>query len=169
MAEGTIRPPTVKGHWFWGSLLERRDDPLRLFTEAHARLGETVAFPMGPWATVLSISNPDHIKHVLIDAAGKYYKGKGIERMKPLLGEGLLTSEGSFWMRQRRLASPAFHKERIAGFARTMVESTQELIARWTPGQPLDVAHEMMRLALTIATRTLFSSDVSNDADRIGE
>ena len=164
-----IRPPSPRGHWFWGSLLERRDDPLRLFSEAHAKFGETVSFRMGPMVTVISISNPDHVKHVLVDAAGKYYKGKGIERLRPLLGDGLLTSEGSFWMRQRRLAQPAFHKDRVAGFARTMVGATEELVSRWTPGQPIDAAHEMMRLALTIVARTLFSSELSSDVERIGE
>jgi cytochrome P450 len=165
-----VEPPVAEGHWFWGSLLERRRDPLKLFFEAHDRLGETVRFRMGPMIDVLSLTNPDHVKHVLIDAAHKYHKGAGLERARPLLGDGLLTSEGSHWMRQRRLMQPAFHKDRIAGFARTMITETEELVSRWEPtlGQPFDVNEEMMKLALTIVARTLFSTEVAGEAERVG-
>ena len=165
-----VQPPVAEGHWFWGSLLERRKHPLRLFLDAHARHGETVRFRMGPAINVLSLTNPEHVKHVLVDAAGKYHKGAGLDRARPILGEGLLTSEGSFWMRQRRLAQPAFHKDRVAGFAQTMVAATQEMLSRWEAreGQPFDVNGEMMKLALTIVARTLFSTDVAGDAEQVG-
>jgi cytochrome P450 len=86
-----------------------------------------------------------------------------------LLGEGLLTSEGEFHLRQRRLAQPAFHRQRIASYAVTMVEYTDRACDQWRAGETRDIAREMMRLTLAIAGKTLFDADVESEADEIGE
>jgi cytochrome P450 len=96
-------------------------------------------------------------------------KGEGLQRAKRLLGEGLLTSEGEFHLRQRRLAQPAFHRQRIAAYAATMVEYSDRACDRWQAGETRDVAREMMRLTLAIAGKTLFDADVESEADEIGE
>lgn len=85
-----------------------------------------------------------------------------------LVGNGLLTSEGEEWKRQRRLTSPAFHRERIANYAGTMVDYSNRLITNWQDGETRDMHREMMRLTLEIVVRCLFSADVSQDVDEIG-
>jgi cytochrome P450 len=91
-----------------------------------------------------------------------------LERAKVLLGEGLLTSEGAFHTRQRRLVQPAFHRERLAAYAAAMVECASHTRDSWNSGAKYDIAREMNRLTLAIVARTLFSADVSSDADEIG-
>ena len=117
-------------------------------------------------------THPDAVKHVLQDNNQNYVKGEIIGRVKVLIGEGLFTSEGDFWRRQRRLAQPAFHRERIAGFVDTMVRRTAERLDRWEPavrsGEPIDVAAEMNALTLTIVGETLFGRDLSGDAAEAG-
>src|SRR5436190_10991838 len=82
----------------------------------------------------------------------------------PLLGDGLLISEGEFWRRQRRIAAPAFHSRRIADFVATMAACSEAMLTRWrTKTEPFDVSAEMMALTLDIISRTMFSTDVSSD------
>src|SRR5258707_3319636 len=92
-----------------------------------------------------------------------------MRRAKVLLGEGLLTSEGQFHLRQRRLAQPAFHRQRIAGYAATMVGCGETAAARWTDGETRDISEEMMRLTLAIVAQTLFGAEVEQDANEIGQ
>jgi cytochrome P450 len=86
-----------------------------------------------------------------------------------VLGEGLLTSEGEFHLRQRRLAQPAFHRDRIAAYGQSMVEYAERARSSWTDGRSLDLHNEMMRLTLAIVAKTLFSADVETEAAEIGE
>jgi len=109
------------------------------------------------------LSNPTDIEKVLVTNNRNFTKSDFYKRggTYQLLGNGLLTSDGDFWLRQRRLAQPAFHRERIASYAQTMVGYTNDIMAGWQPGQPID-AHEAM-LALTLRTvgKTLFDTDVT--------
>src|SRR5262249_29740695 len=116
--------------------------------------------------------HPDDVKHVLQERHTNFVKGPIIARVKVLIGDGLFTSEGDFWRRQRRLAQPAFHRERIAGFVATMGRSTAERLDGWAPrvasGVPFDVAAEMSALTLTIVGRALFGRDLSGEAAAAG-
>jgi cytochrome P450 len=89
-----------------------------------------------------------------------------------LLGEGLVASDGDYWRRQRRLAQPAFQRQRLAGYAQIMVNATSRMLARWerevTTGSGLDIGVEMSRITLAIAGLTLFSRDPSQEADVVG-
>lgn len=168
------RAPGPKGTLILGNLGRRRSDPLGLYMDGLREYGDIVRFRMGPM-TVHLISHPDHVKHILQDRAADYPKGVMYEVLEPSLGKGLLTSEGEFWRRQRKLAQPAFHRQRLIGFSKTMVEQTEAMLARWRAqgvgtrvGQPLDIAQEMMRLTMAIVGLTLFSRDVSGSADAVG-
>ncbi|HUI95003.1 MAG TPA: cytochrome P450 [Xanthobacteraceae bacterium] len=111
------------------------------------------------------VNKPEYIEHVLLTNQANYAKSHFLRNMLgPLLGEGLLISEGEFWRRERRIAAPAFHSRRIAEFVATMASCTEAMLARWrTAAQPFDVAGEMMALTLDIICRTMFSTDVSDD------
>jgi cytochrome P450 len=89
-----------------------------------------------------------------------------LQRSKIIFGEGLLTSEGDLHLRQRRLAQPAFHRERIGRYAEVMIERASRMT--WRDGEVLDVHHEMMRLTLSVVAKTLFDADVDQEADEIG-
>jgi cytochrome P450 len=84
-----------------------------------------------------------------------------------LLGNGLLTSEGDFWRRQRRLAQPAFHRERINAYGQVMARDVGSMLETWTVGETRDIHADMMRLTMEIVTHTLFNVDVAEDADKV--
>jgi len=148
-----------------------RRDPLGFVSALARDYGDVVLLRMGPLQAYL-LHHPDGVKHVLQDNNQNYVKGPIIARTKVLIGDGLFTSEGDFWRRQRRLAQPAFHRERIAGFAAAMVRRADERLARWETaaarGDAIDVAAEMSALTLTIVGETLFGLDLSGDAAEAG-
>ncbi len=96
-----------------------------------------------------------------------FKKGRGLEQIKRLLGEGLLTSEGDFHLRQRRLIQPAFHRQRITAYGAVMTEYAVQTGRRWRDGETRDVHAEMMRLTLAIVGKTLFGADVEAEAQEI--
>jgi cytochrome P450 len=114
--------------------------------------------------------NPADIETLLTANAKSYRKAQSLRSpfFHRLVGNGLVTSEGDFWRRQRRLAQPAFHRQRISSYGDIMVEYTNRAIAAWKDGEHRDIAREMNRLTLEIVVKTLFNSDVSNDADHVG-
>ncbi|RKH02594.1 cytochrome P450 [Corallococcus sp. CA053C] len=168
---GTREAPGPRGHWFWGSLRERRSESLPFLLRMHREYGDVAQWRMGPVNRVLSLVNPEHVKHVLVEHVGRYTKGVGAQRLSAMLGNGLLTSEGDFWKRQRRLAQPAFHLERLVPLVRVMEEEGRHMLERWRtrpdPSAPLDLAQEMARTTLSIASRALFSTQVMDEADRV--
>ncbi|HEY1924856.1 MAG TPA: cytochrome P450 [Candidatus Acidoferrum sp.] len=117
---------------------------------------------------VYFVSHPDYIEQVLVNDNRKYIKGRILRKNKQLFGNGLLTSEGDFWLRQRRLAQPAFHRARIATYADTMVRYASRLAVEWSNGDERDIHAEMMRLTLAIVAKTLFDADVDHEAKRVG-
>ncbi len=165
------RPP---GPFYWtpfvaGRIMRR--DPLAFVAALARDYGDVSCLRMGPLRIYL-VHHPDGVKHVLQDNNQNYVKGEVIGRVKVLIGEGLFTSEGEVWRRQRRLAQPAFHRERIAGFAATMVRRTAERLAGWETsvrrGEPIELASEMNALTLTIVGETLFGRDLSGEAADAG-
>jgi len=113
------------------------------------------------------VSNPEWIKDVLVTHQSNFTKSRMLQRARVLLGDGLLTSEGEFHKRQRRLVQPAFHRDRLAGYAQAMVECAANCREEWRADAIVDVAREMNRLTLSVVARTLFSADVSEEADEI--
>src|SRR5215813_4760440 len=150
------------------NFLAIRRDPIKFLTNLTEQYGDLVHFKLGPQPVFL-LNNPDYIRDALVTHNRTVMKGEGLQRAKRLLGEGLLTSEGEFHLRQRRLAQPAFHRQRIAGYAATMVEYAARACDRWRAGETRDVGREMMRLTLAIAGKTLFDANVEGEADEIGK
>ena len=151
-----------------GQLLAFRRDPLEFLTRiAREYPGDVVRFRPGPRDSYL-LKDPELIKDVLVTRQHDFRKSRGLEWAKLFLGEGLLTSEGDFHTRQRRLAQPAFHRQRIGAYADDMVRRTVAARDRWSAGQVLDVDGEMMRLTLGVVCSTLFGTDVAS-ADEVRE
>jgi cytochrome P450 len=141
-------------------------DPLAFFTHLARTYGDIVGFRMGGERLVL-VNSPQHIKDILVTNNRVFTKGRGLQRSKRLLGEGLLTSEDPTHLRQRRLMQPAFHRERIAAYGETMVAYAERQRDRWRDGDTVDVAQDMMRLTLAIAGKTLFDLDVDAQAGEV--
>jgi cytochrome P450 len=163
----TASPPLRKGFPIIGVLPQFRRNPpefLRSIAQSH---GDLVHFRLGPQDIYL-VSKPDWIKDILVTHQTNFTKSRFLERAKVLLGEGLLTSEGEFHRRQRRLVQPAFHRDRLIGYASAMVECTARTRELWSDGAEFDMSREMMRLTLAVVAKTLFSADVTSEADDIG-
>ena len=121
----------------FGFLAFRRD-PLSFLTSLARDYGDIVHFRMGPQHTYL-LNHPDLVKDVLVTNQDAFMKGRALQRSKRLLGEGLLTSEGAYHRRQRRLAQPAFHRQRIEAYGATMITYAARAAAQWHDGQTFDV------------------------------
>jgi len=157
-----IHPPTSRGRPILGHLPEFRRNPIPFLTRL-AQRGDIVHFKLGP-QNIYLFNHPDHIRDVLVTNNRNFTKSRGLELAKKFLGEGLLTSEGEFHRRQRRLAQPAFHRERIAGYAEVMVQYAARTRDRWKDTERLDIGQEMMRLTLAVVAKTLFDADVESEA-----
>ena len=159
--------PGPKRYWPVGHAVQLHRDPLALFTRVAREYGDVARFNVATHPAYL-LNHPDYIKDVLVTNHARFMKGRALQRAKRLLGEGLLTSEGDFWRRQRRLAQPAFHRQRVGSYAETMVAYAEKTSARWRDGETLDVSAEMTRLTLAVVGQTLFDADVESDADEVG-
>jgi cytochrome P450 len=148
-------------------------DPLSTVVNAHADAGDIVRVRLGHQPAYF-LSGPREIKRVLVDDADGYAKTtRGYELLRLILGNGLVTSEGDFWLRQRRIAQPGFHKKCLDGFAKTMVTSSHDLSERWGSvaklGTVIDVAEAMNLLTLRIAGETLMSVDMTTEAAEVSQ
>jgi cytochrome P450 len=151
-------------------MLAVRRDPTGVFVRAAQRYGDVAFFRIGPRRGYL-LTNPEDVRHVLQDNARNYRKSPIYEKLRLTLGDGLLTSEGEFWLRQRRIAQPAFHRHRVAELAGVMAASIRELAAHWETlallAAPVDVEEEMMRLTRTVVLRGLFGADLGPFTDKV--
>lgn len=145
-----------------------RRDAAAYFQELARDYGDVAHVRFGSFEAYL-LTHPDLARDVLVTRARLFVKGRGLQRAKRLLGEGLLTSEGEFHHRQRRLLQPVFLKSRIQLYARAMGLRAEQTSARWQDGQSVDMAREMARLTLAVVGDTLFSADVEGEAHELGQ
>jgi cytochrome P450 len=150
-----------------GNLLELSRDELSFLAHSAKTYGDVFTLSFG-WMTTYVLNHPALVEEVLVTQQRNFAKGYFYRILGPLLGNGLLTSEGDFWLRQRRLAQPAFHRERINAFAEVMTDYAQTLLSEWTAGETRDVHADMMRLTLRVVGKTLFDADVESDAPDVG-
>jgi cytochrome P450 len=162
-------PPGPTGKLITGVMPEFNRDSLAFITRCRD-YGDVVRMRFF-YLRVYFLYNPDDIEWVLSTNAKNFIKARTLRTpfFKRLVGNGLLTSEGDTWRRQRRLAQPAFHRQRISGYGEVMVEYAARMIAQWRTGETRDLHRDMMRLALEIVVKTLFNADVSGEADRVGQ
>ncbi len=164
---GNRVPPGPQGLPLVGMALQLLHDPLGTLQRLAREYGDIVRIPIVSDSRIL-LNHPDYIAQVTIIQQNKFHKSKLTKDVTGrLLGEGLLISEGDFWRRQRRLAQPAFQRNRINEYAATMVESAEAHTLRWRDSEERDLAQEMMALTLEIAVRTLFGTTLPGEARQV--
>jgi cytochrome P450 len=161
-------PPGPQGDFILGNLTDFTEDPLSFLTLCSREYGGIVSLRFGPFSTYL-LNHPDLIDYVLKNTNQKFIKSKVLKSNKLILGEGLLTSEGEFWQRQRRLTQPAFVHKRIIAYADTMVEYTNRMLMTWQDGEIRDIHQDMMQLTMEIVAKCLFNADVVGEAEEVGK
>jgi cytochrome P450 len=151
-----LRPPGPKPQFLIGNMPLASRDPLAVFSRWSAEFGD-IFYYRAAWIHVYFLNHPDLIEAVLVRNYQNFLKDHVIRKSKWFFGEGLLTNEGESWLRQRRLSQPAFHRERIASYARIMTGYTSQMLDTWKQDATLDIHQEMMQLTLRIVVRALFN------------
>jgi len=165
---GSALPPGPGGLPFLGSLVNYFRDPLGFLLKVAAEYGDIAYFKVGSRRIYL-LSHPDLIKDVLVTHNRSFTKSRALNRAKLVLGEGLLTSEGEVHLKQRRIIQPIFHHKRIKTYGDVMAEHASRIGRSWQSGRVIDLHKEMMRLTLSVVSKTLFDADVESEADEIGK
>lgn len=144
----------------------RNGDTIASYMDLWREYGDLARMKIGPMAIHL-IVHPDHVRHVLVERVDNYPKGLSHDKLRIALGNGLLTSENPLWKYQRKLMQPTYTPKGIAQFGDIMVDSADQMLARWrvrnNPDRALVVNQEMMRLAMSVISRSMFGIDISED------
>ncbi len=160
--------PTENGLPLIGALIPFSRDVLGYMVGNARRYPELVALKMMNMK-FYQVTHPDLIEQVLVTHNTKFIKDKGLKiYAKPVFGNGLLSSDGDFWLRQRRMAQPAFHRQRIHAYAATITDYTQRAIHTWHGGETRNIHADMMHLTLEVVAKTLFNADTNAQVADIG-
>lgn len=160
-------PPGPKSRFLVGNFPLRRRDPLGLLTRWAREFGDIIYYRAFNFP-VYFLNHPDFFDYVLVTHTRNFIKGRGFQANRAIFGNGLLISEGDFWLRQRRLAQPAFHRDRVAEYADTMVAYTERILRTWREGETRDVHLDMMRLTLEVVAKCLFDAELAAELDVVG-
>ena len=160
------RPPGPKPRFLVGNFPLVRPDALAVFSGWAREFGDILYYRAG-WIHVYFLNSPELIESVLVTNQQNFRKDRVIQNSRWFLGQGLLTSEGGEWLRQRRLSQPAFHRERLALYARIINACAEEMLDSWKDGENRDVHQEMMQLTLRVVAKVLFSVDVKNESKEV--
>ena len=163
-----LRPQGPKGHFLLGVMSEFNRDSLAFIERLAREYGDVVRARFF-YINSYFLYHPDDIEQVLATNNRNFIKPRSVRSpfFCRLVGNGLLTSEGEFWRRQRKLAQPAFHRQRINAYGETMVAFAEQMAATWRAGETRDIHQEMTQLTMQVVTRTLFNTDVTHDAQHI--
>jgi cytochrome P450 len=164
-------PQVPVENFFTRNMLAFGRAPIPFFEKNRVLFGDVYESNLSPFMKMYVFCKPEYIKHFLIDNAKNYTKSFAYGFLRRALGNGLVTSEGDFWLRQRRIAQPAFHRERLVSLTQTMAQSIEEMLVKLDSykanNQVFDIAHEMVQLTSEIAAKSLFSSDISLFKDKV--
>jgi cytochrome P450 len=162
-------PPGPNGVLLAGAAREFASERLAFITECRETYGDFVHFRLFNRHAYL-LNDPDHVRFVLVEHPELFQKTPLLKKnTRRIIGNGLLTSEGEFHKRQRKLTQPAFHHQRINAYGEVMVDYTLQMLSDWESGERIDIHHAMMRLTMAIVARTLFNADVAQEAAALGE
>jgi cytochrome P450 len=160
-------PPGPRTGWILGHTFAYMRDPLGFLADAVRTHGDLVRLRLGNVTTYVLV-NPAHIEYVLRTHHENFIKDRLTQTISPLVGQGLLTSEGDYWKRQRRLARPAFQHHQIQRYADQMVDRTRRMFSHWGDGEERELHSQLSKLTLAIVAATLFDADVGADAEVVG-
>lgn len=141
-------------------------DPLRTPLALTRKYGDSFYFKFGR-DHIVYLTQPEDIRELLVVKHEHFRKGDGVMMLDRMLGKGLITNDGPSYKQQRRLVQPAFHRKRIAGYAISMVDAARQAASRWQDAALVDMSQEMMQLTLTIVGKTLFNTDVEQEATTV--
>ena len=161
-------PPGPKGHFLLGVLPEIRRDELDYLNRIVREYGDIVYVRVVNHPCYV-LSHPRDIEYVLLGNHSNFVKSVFLRESRALFGNGLLTSDGNVWFRQRRLLQPAFHHDHVAGYSRAMVEHTERMLESWQDGEVRDIHQDMVRLTLEIIAHVLFGSNIASETEQIGD
>ncbi|MGC9987882.1 MAG: cytochrome P450 [Terriglobales bacterium] len=161
------RPPGPKPRFLIGNIPLASRDPLAVFRRWAQDYGDIFYYRAG-WIHVYFLNHPDLIESVLVRNYQSSMKDRVVQNSRWFLGNGLLTSEGEHWKRQRRLSQPSFHREKIASYATVMTNYADQMLSHWQDGSVIDIHQEMMKLTLRIVLRALFNVE-SEETEEISE
>src|SRR5215831_11307511 len=161
-------PPGPKGTIIGGNIRQFRAGLLNFLLDTAREYGPLASFRIGPKRVFLATGS-DLIEQVLVTDAKNYIKHFGARAFKPVLGNGLVTSEGAFWLRQRKLIQPAFSKERVQSYAVAMIGLANEMLDSWAEGKSVLIDREFEALTSKIALKTLFDLDDPGDRERFSD
>ncbi|MFO1022271.1 MAG: cytochrome P450 [Planctomycetales bacterium] len=167
MATTLRRPPGPKGRFLGGNLAALKKDRLQFFVDCGRDYGDFTYLRFG-FHKIILVHSPEAIEQILVQKNRHFRKHFALRLSPKLLGKGLLSSDGDFWLRQRRMAQPAFLPQRLQQYAPAFVDLTRQLLDTWREGEERDFAEDMSGLMLRIATRVLFSSDVTGHEGDVG-
>jgi cytochrome P450 len=162
----TCLPPLVRGHFLIGNAIPLLRDPFAYAVRCSREYGDVLRVRLAHLEFYV-LAHPDDIEYVLRGNHRNFIKDRGTHLLSGVLGQGLVTSEGDHWRRQRRLAQPAFQLDRIQQYGPIMVASAQRLLDDWQSGQTRDVHGETLRLTMEIVAQTLFSTSVEGKAAQV--
>jgi cytochrome P450 len=163
------RPPSASSLPVVGNLADLARGPLDFVRRLQQEHGDYVLFSLGSGKRALLVSDPSAIRQVLLETGKRYGKGMSTYALRKILGNGLVTSEGELWKRQRKLVAPAFQHHGLGKYADQMVTLTNEQTQRWQDGAIVDIHEEMMLLTQRIIMMSLFDVDVAGEAKEAGE
>ena len=166
-------PPGPSRNWPAGDFKAMRDNGAGHLLRLVKTYGDVVLFYLGPQPVVV-VRQPEHVRQVLVEKARYYSKEtRGFQKLALILGQGLVTSGGELWRKQRRIMQPAFHRKQIANFAEIMARISKEAVERLRPysltGEVIDIDHEMMGLTLEVVSEALLGEHLENEADLVAD
>lgn len=165
-------PPGPGGMPVIGNLSRmRKQGILAFYQDLWKEYGDVVRVNMGPM-NIYQFIRPEHIQTILVKRSDKYIKGLSHEKLRVALGSGILTAEGELWRRQRKLMAPTYTRKGVEQFAQIMNIETKKMLSRWkklSPGEPMSINKEMMRLAMSVISQSMFTIDVGQDFKEAGD
>ena len=160
------RPPGPKPHFLIGNFPLGSSDPLALITRWSREFGDIFYYRAG-WMHIYFLNHPDLIESALVTQHQNFIKDRVLRNSRWIFGDGLLTSEGTQWLRQRRMSQPAFHRERIASYASTVTAHAEDMLSTWHAGETRDIHQDMMQLTVRIVAKVLFKVEVNEETEKI--
>ena len=160
-------PPGFERNLIWLAWRRFRPaNPITLFQHLAETYGDIAHYKIG-WNHIVFLNHPEYIREVLVVQNDNFIKERTVQRSKMLLGEGMITAEGAEHRGQRQVAQPAFHRQRIPEYAKTMVEEAARVRERWRAGEERNIAIDMMHLTLNVVAKTLFATDLGGEVQEL--